>query len=66
MGYSIVRSHLDGKHPFMKNIRSNRTYFLLKGNAQFHVENEIIDLTDNYEIDRKKFLTMKQRIFKKF
>ena len=46
IGYSIVRSHLDGKHPFMKNIRSNRTYFLLKGNAQFHVENEIIDLTE--------------------
>ena len=27
---------------------------------------EVIDLTDNYEIDRKKVLTMKQRIFKKF
>ena len=46
MGYSIVRSHLDGKHPFMKNIKSNRTYFLLKGNAKFYVENEIIDLSE--------------------
>ena len=46
MGYLIVRSHLDGKHPFMKNIRSNRTYFLLKGSAQFQVENEIIDLAE--------------------
>ena len=27
---------------------------------------EIIDLNDNYEIDRKKILTMKQRIFRKF
>lgn len=27
---------------------------------------EAIDLTDNYEIDRKKILTMKQRIFRKF
>ncbi len=28
----------------MKNIKSNRTYFLLKGSAKFYVENEIIDL----------------------
>ena len=27
---------------------------------------EVIDLNDNYEIDRKKILTMKQRIFRKF
>ena len=35
MGYSIVRTHLHGKHPFMKNINSNRTYYLLSGNATF-------------------------------
>lgn len=46
MGYSIVRTHLDGKHPFMKNIKSNRTYYLLKGNGQFYVEDEIIELNE--------------------
>lgn len=42
MGYSIVRTHLDGKHPFMKNIKSNRTYYLIEGNATFVFENESI------------------------
>ena len=46
MGYSIVKTHLDGKHSFMKNIKSNRTYFLLKGNGQFYVEDEIINLNE--------------------
>lgn len=27
---------------------------------------EVIDLNDDYEIDRKKVLTMKQRIFRRF
>ena len=27
---------------------------------------EVIDLNDNYEIDREKILTIKQRIFRKF
>ncbi len=44
MGYSIVRTHLNGKHPYMKNIKSNRTYFLLNGNAQFYIDDEIITL----------------------
>lgn len=46
MGYSIVRTHLDGKHPFMKNVNSNRTYFLLKGYAKFYTDNEVIDLNE--------------------
>lgn len=44
MGYSIVRTHLDGKHPFMKNINSNRTYYLIDGNATFVFENEKMDI----------------------
>lgn len=42
MGYSIVRTHLNGEHPFMKNIRSNRTYYLLEGNAIFLFEEKEI------------------------
>lgn len=44
MGYSIVRTHLNGTHPFMKNIRSNRTYYLLSGNATFIFDDDIIDI----------------------
>lgn len=44
VGYSIVRTHLDGSHPFMKNINSNRTYYLLNGNAQFIFDGETIDI----------------------
>ena len=40
MGYSIVRTHLDGKHPLMKNTISNRTYYIIDGNATFFVKNE--------------------------
>ncbi len=44
MGYSIVRTHLDGKHPFMKNISSNRTYYLLNGYATFIFEKEEVTI----------------------
>ena len=44
MGYSIVRTHLNGKHPRMKNIISNRTYYIIKGTAHFLVENEQFNL----------------------
>lgn len=44
MGYSIVRTHLDGKHPFMKNINSNRTYYLIDGSATFVFENEKMNI----------------------
>ncbi len=46
MGYSIVRTHLDGKHPFMKNINSNRTYYFINGSATFVVENEKINVSE--------------------
>ena len=46
MGYSIVKTHLDGSHPFMKNIKSNRTYFLLRGSGQFYMDDEIINLSE--------------------
>ncbi len=44
MGYSIVRTHLDGQHPFMKNIKSNRTYYLLNGSATFVFDDKTIDI----------------------
>ena len=45
MGYSVVRTHLDGKHPLMKNTISNRTYYIIDGNANFWVEDEKFALT---------------------
>ncbi|MCI8569317.1 MAG: hypothetical protein HFJ11_05010 [Bacilli bacterium] len=47
MGYSIVRTHLDGRHPFMKNIRSNRTYFLLNGSGIFYFDDDKIEINSN-------------------
>ena len=44
MGYSVVRTHLNGNHPLMKNVISNRTYYIINGNASFDVENEHFDL----------------------
>lgn len=44
MGYSIVRTHLDGKHPFMENVKSNRTYYLLDGKAVFVFSDETIEI----------------------
>ena len=41
-GYSIVRTHLNGKHPFMKNLKSSRTYYLLNGFGIFEFEDEVI------------------------
>lgn len=46
VGYSMVRTHLDGSHPFMKNIKSNRTYYLLNGYAKFYFEDNIIELNE--------------------
>lgn len=46
IGYSIVRTHLDGSHPFMKNTVSNRTYYLIHGSAIFYLEDEKINLIE--------------------
>ncbi len=46
MGYSVVRTHLNGKHPYMKNISSNRTYYLINGSAIFYFEDQRITLKD--------------------
>lgn len=46
VGYSMVRTHLDGKHPFMKNMKSNRTYYLMSGSGTFVFENETIYLQE--------------------
>lgn len=40
LGYSVVRTHLNGKHPLMKNTLSNRTYYIIDGTASFYVGNE--------------------------
>lgn len=45
MGYSVVRTHLDGKHPLMKNILSNRTYYIIDGNCTFQVEEQTFKLS---------------------
>lgn len=39
-GYSMVRMHLDGRHPFMKNTKSNRTYYILDGSGKFVFDEE--------------------------
>ena len=44
MGYSVVRTHLNGKHPLMKNIISNRTYYIIEGSANFEVEDKHFNL----------------------
>ena len=44
MGYSIVRTHLDGKHPLMKNTLSSRTYYIIDGIVTFDVENKQYNL----------------------
>ncbi len=44
MGYSMVRTHLDGAHPRMKNTLSNRTYYIIDGNGTFEVDGEIFKL----------------------
>lgn len=35
VGYSIVRTRLNGTHPLMKNVKSNRTYYILDGHGTF-------------------------------
>ena len=42
IGYSVVRTHLDGRHPFMKNTNSNRTYYLINGEASFYINDQYI------------------------
>lgn len=44
IGYSVVRTHLNGSHPLMKNIKSNRTYYILEGCGTFFAENKKIVL----------------------
>mgnify|MGYP003498920117 CR=1 FL=1 len=45
LGYSVVRTHLDGKHPLMKNTLSNRTYYIISGTGIFEVEKEIFNVS---------------------
>lgn len=46
VGYSVVRTHLDGKHPFMKNTNSNRTYYIIKGFSDFYLEDKIFNVKE--------------------
>lgn len=42
MGHSVIRSHLNGSHPLMKNVVSNRTYYFISGEATFTINNEVV------------------------
>jgi len=44
LNYSVVRTHLDGSHPYMKNLVSDRTYYLISGQAEFVFEEDCISL----------------------
>lgn len=45
LGYSLVRTHLNGRHPLMKNTSSHRTYYFIFGSAKFYVGKEVFELT---------------------
>lgn len=45
--HSLVCSHLDGKHPMMKNVASDRTYYLINGFATFFVNGKEIEVKAN-------------------
>lgn len=45
MGYSVVRTHLNGKHPLMKNTLSNRTYYIINGTGTFYVKEKLYKLS---------------------
>lgn len=45
--HSLVCSHLNGKHPMMKNTVSDRTYYLTKGYATFYINNKQIKIREN-------------------
>ena len=44
--HSVVKTHLDGKHPMMKNTSSDRTYYFLSGNGVFYVNNKTFTVTE--------------------
>ena len=44
LGFSLVRSHLNGEHPLMKNINSSKTYYIIRGQGTFFVNNEQINV----------------------
>jgi mannose-6-phosphate isomerase-like protein (cupin superfamily) len=44
IGYSMVQTHLNGKHPTMLNKSSNRTYFFIDGSAEFVVDGKIVNV----------------------
>lgn len=46
LGYSVVRTHLNGTHPLMKNTKSNRTYYFLNGYGKFKVEDELFEVNE--------------------
>lgn len=44
IGYSIVRTRLEGSHPLMKNVKSNRTYYILNGYGTFFIDTKKISV----------------------
>ena len=60
MGYSVVRTHLNGKHPLMKNTLSNRTYYIIEGSGTFSVEDQ------DYKLSKGDTLTISKDTLYKF
>lgn len=54
VGYSMVQTHLNGKHPTMLNKSSNRTYFLIDGSAEFVVDGK------NVSVKKDEMLVIKK------
>lgn len=44
MGHSVIRSHLNGKHPLMKNTKSNRTYYFISGHGKFMINGKTVEV----------------------
>ncbi len=60
LGYSVVRTHLKGKHPLMKNTISNRTYYIINGCGLFCVNKK------EYKVQAGDMLTIPKNTKYKF
>lgn len=60
LGYSVVRTHLKGKHPLMKNTISNRTYYIINGNGVFYAN------TKEYNVQTGDMITIPKNTKYKF
>lgn len=60
LGFSVVRTHLNGSHPLMKNINSHRSYYFLSGYAKFLVDG------DEFEVKEGEMITIMKNTTYKF